>query len=55
MSKSLQSKNYINVFPVISGRTQLYESFSVNQMLSRLIDKEGKVMKKELIFYENTI
>jgi hypothetical protein len=51
MRESLQSNSYVNAFPIISGSTQLQESFSVNQIRSRIIDNNGKGNEKRVDFF----
>jgi hypothetical protein len=51
MRESLQSNNYINAGPIIWGGTQPYESISITQVLSRIIDNNGKGNKKRVDFF----
>jgi hypothetical protein len=39
---SLQRNNYRNAFFIIQGGPQLYKSLSVNQMVSEIIDNNGR-------------
>ena len=55
INASLQRNNYGNAFFIIQGGPQLYKSLSVNRMASKIIDNNGRVEKKELIFFEKAI
>ncbi len=52
---SLQRNNYRKIFFIIQSGPQLYKSLSVNQMMSRIIDNNARVNKKELIFLQKAI
>jgi len=52
---SLQRNNYLNAFFIIQSRPQLYKSLSLNQMISRIIDNNGRDDKKKLIFLQKAI
>jgi len=51
----LTKKQLHKVFFITPSRPQLYKSFSVNQMISKIIDNNGRDDKKELIFLQKAI
>jgi hypothetical protein len=55
INASLQRNNYRDAFFIIQGRPQLYKSLPINQMESGIIDNNGRVEKKELIFLQKAI
>ena len=52
---SLQRNNYRNAFFIIQSRPQLYKSLPLNQLISRIIDNNGRDDKKKLIFLQKAI
>jgi len=52
---SLQRNNYLNAFFIIQSRPQLYKGLSLNQLISRIIDNNGRDDKKKLIFLQKAI
>lgn len=55
VNASLQRNNYCNAFFIIHSSPQLYKSLSLNQMISRIIDNNGRDDKNKLIFLQKAI
>jgi hypothetical protein len=55
VNASFQRNNYRNAFFIIQSRPQLYKGLSLNQMVSRIIDNNGRDDKKKLIFWQKAI
>jgi hypothetical protein len=51
INASFQRNNGRNAFFIIQSRPQLYKSTPVNQMVSRIIDNNGRGNKKRVDFF----